>query len=187
MTLSIKSSENEGVLVHKYSYLLYNKQCIFISVSIFVMQSEKTCHMVQNWYFELLVSCESLNYSLSRTFYLDLLWFWYQKLLMFKGNKNKEKHRNCDVNFLYFAVSYFVTCDGFSQITSHFVTSQSCMIRKCWLSVFSFCFTALYNGVQLGKVYSSTDCCCKARFDTIYCPDELARKGVVVSSKMIIF
>ena len=44
-----------------------------------------------------------------------------------------------------------------------------------------FSLSALYNGVQLGKVYSSTDCFCKARFDTIYCPDELARKGVVVS------
>ncbi len=36
-----------------------------------------------------------------------------------KAIKNKEKHYNCDVNFLYFAVSPFATCDGFSQITSH--------------------------------------------------------------------
>ncbi|XP_033642929.1 transmembrane protein 268-like isoform X1 [Asterias rubens] len=39
---------------------------------------------------------------------------------------------------------------------------------------------ALYNGVELGQVYSMTECCCRARFDTIYCPDELARKGVMV-------
>ncbi len=47
-------------------------------VITFVMWSEKTCHMVQNWYFELLVSCESLNYSLSGNFYLDLFWYCYQ-------------------------------------------------------------------------------------------------------------
>ncbi len=35
-----------------------------------------------------------------------------------KAVKNKEKHRNYDVNFLYFAVSLFATCEGFSQITS---------------------------------------------------------------------
>ncbi len=39
-----------------------------------VMQSGKTLHMVQNWYFELLVSHENLNYPLFRTFYSDLLW-----------------------------------------------------------------------------------------------------------------
>ncbi len=33
--------------------------------------------------------------------------------------KNKEKRLNYAVNFLYFAVSPFATCDGFSQITSH--------------------------------------------------------------------
>ena len=58
------------------------------------MWSEKTSHMVQNWYCEILVSCEILNYPLSRTFYfyLDLLWYWYQKLLMFKGYKNIKKN-----------------------------------------------------------------------------------------------
>ena len=50
----------------------------------------------------------------------------------------------------------------------------------------SLLITALYNGIQLGRVYSTTDCCCRARFDTIYCPDELARKGVVVSSNLLI-
>ncbi len=52
-----------------------------------VMRSVKTHHMSQNWYFELLVSWENLNYFLSRTFYLDLLWYWNQKLQMFKGHK----------------------------------------------------------------------------------------------------
>ncbi|XP_071498565.1 transmembrane protein 268-like [Diadema antillarum] len=39
---------------------------------------------------------------------------------------------------------------------------------------------ALYNGAELATIRSRTECCCKARFDTIYCPDELARKGVQV-------
>ncbi|XP_030831875.1 transmembrane protein 268-like [Strongylocentrotus purpuratus] len=39
---------------------------------------------------------------------------------------------------------------------------------------------ALYNSAHLATIQSSTDCCCKARFDTIYCPDELARKGVQI-------
>lgn len=42
---------------------------------------------------------------------------------------------------------------------------------------------ALYNGAQLATIRSRTDCCCKARFDTIYCPDELARKGVQVAQQ----
>ncbi len=33
---------------------------------------------------------KALNYSLTRTFYLDLLWYWYQKLQMFKGHKKKN-------------------------------------------------------------------------------------------------
>ncbi len=53
-----------------------------------------------------------------QNFYLDLLWYWYQKLLMFKCYINKEKHKNYDVSFLYFAVSPFATCDRFFQITS---------------------------------------------------------------------
>ncbi len=54
-----------------------------------------------------------MNYPLSRTFYLGLLWHWYQKfILKFKGYKNIEKHWNYDVNFLYFTVSLFATCDG---------------------------------------------------------------------------
>ena len=57
-------------------------------------------------------------------FYLDLLRYWYQKLLMIKGYKNKEKHQNCDVNFLYFTVFPFVTCDRFYQITSHVALSN---------------------------------------------------------------
>ncbi len=59
-----------------------------------------------------------LNYFLARI-YLNLFWYWYQKLLMFKGYKNKEKHYNYDVYFLYFAVSPLATFDGFSPITSH--------------------------------------------------------------------
>ena len=86
----------------------------------------------KNWYFELLVSSESLNYSLSRTFYLDLLWYWYQKLLMLKGCKNKEKHWNYDVNVLHFTVSPFATCDWFSQITSHFVFNWLFGHRLMW-------------------------------------------------------
>ncbi|XP_022084280.1 transmembrane protein 268-like isoform X2 [Acanthaster planci] len=39
---------------------------------------------------------------------------------------------------------------------------------------------ALYNGVELGQVSSMSECCCQARFDTVYCPDELARKGVMI-------
>ncbi len=57
------------------------------SLNKYVMWSEKTHQMMQNWYFESLVSYESLSYSLSRPFYLDLLWYWYQKLLMFKCYK----------------------------------------------------------------------------------------------------
>ena len=51
---------------------------------IFMMWSGKTCHMVQNIKFELLTINESLNCPLFRTFYLGLLWYRYQKLLMFK-------------------------------------------------------------------------------------------------------
>ena len=94
------------------TFILLNK---FSIVYINVMWSEKIHHMVQNWYLELLVSCENLNYSLFRTFYLDLFWYWYQKLLMFKDYKNKE---NIYVNFLSFVVSPFATCDRFSKITS---------------------------------------------------------------------
>ncbi len=60
--------------------------------------------------------------ALSSTLYLDLLWYCYQKLLMLKGYKNKEKHKNYDADFLCFAVSPFATCDGFSQITSNLYT-----------------------------------------------------------------
>ncbi|XP_063966026.1 uncharacterized protein LOC129277815 [Lytechinus pictus] len=42
---------------------------------------------------------------------------------------------------------------------------------------------ALYNSAHLATIQSSTDCCCKARFDTIYCPDELARKGVQIPQR----
>ena len=66
-----------------------------------------------------LISCESLNHYLSSTFYLDLLWYWYQKLLLFKEYENEGKHQNYVVYFLHFAVSPFATCDRFSQITSH--------------------------------------------------------------------
>ena len=86
----------------------------------FVMWSEKTCHMVQNWYLELLVLCDYLNYSLSRIFTwissdTGIKSYWCSKAI-----KNKAKHKNYDANFLYFAVSPFATCDDFSQITSHF-------------------------------------------------------------------
>ena len=64
---------------------------LFTLYILYVMWSEKTCHMVQNWYFELLESCESLNYSFSITFNLDLLWYWYQRFLMFKGYENYRK------------------------------------------------------------------------------------------------
>ncbi len=64
-----------------------------------------------------------VNYPLSRTFYLDLLWYLYQKfkkkVKMFKGYKNKEKQKNYVVNFLCFAISPLAICDRFSQITSH--------------------------------------------------------------------
>ena len=43
----------------------------------------KTHHKVQNIKFEL--SYESLSYPLIITFYLGLLWYGYQKLMMFKG------------------------------------------------------------------------------------------------------
>ncbi len=69
------------------------------------------------------VMWNSMIYPLSRTIYLNLLWYWYQKswsgVLMFKGIKNKEKHKNYLYNFLYFAVLLCATCDGFSQFTSH--------------------------------------------------------------------
>ncbi|XP_033095470.1 uncharacterized protein LOC117100029 [Anneissia japonica] len=39
---------------------------------------------------------------------------------------------------------------------------------------------ALYNGVKLGDIRSTTNGC-RSRFDTIYCPDEIARRGVNVS------
>ncbi len=56
-----------------------------------VMWSEKTRHMVQNWYFWVIVIMWNLNYPLFRTFYLDLLWYWYQKLQMFIGYKKIRK------------------------------------------------------------------------------------------------
>ena len=55
------------------------------TLQTFVMWSKKTHHMVQNWYIEFLVSNESFNYSHFGTFYLDLLWNYYQKLQLFKG------------------------------------------------------------------------------------------------------
>ncbi len=64
-----------------------------------VMWSDKTRHMVQNWYFELLVLCESLNYSLSRTFYLNRLWYCYQKLQCSKAIKIKK-----DCNYLCYYI-----------------------------------------------------------------------------------
>ncbi len=82
-------------------------------LSEYVMWSEKNRHMVQNWYLELLVSCESLNHSLSSMFYLDLLWYWYQKLLMFNGYKKIRQTLELLISFI------LQTCDRFSQITSH--------------------------------------------------------------------
>ncbi len=61
---------------------------------------------------------------------------------MFKGHKNKEKHQNYDVNFLYFAVSPFATCDGFLQITSHMI-----------ISIYIYDQT----GVESGNVIPETD------------------------------
>ncbi|KAJ8038681.1 hypothetical protein HOLleu_16173 [Holothuria leucospilota] len=39
---------------------------------------------------------------------------------------------------------------------------------------------ALVNGLELGQSSSTSHCVCKARFDTVYCPAGLARKGVVI-------
>ncbi len=47
-----------------------------------------------------------------------------------KAIKNKEKHRNYDVNFLYFAVSPFATCDGFSQIASQLSCSHGAPLNQ---------------------------------------------------------
>ncbi|XP_071948405.1 uncharacterized protein [Antedon mediterranea] len=41
---------------------------------------------------------------------------------------------------------------------------------------------ALYNGVKLGDVRSTTNGC-RSRFDTIYCPDEIARRGVNIPQR----
>ncbi len=47
-----------------------------------------------------------------------------------KATKNKEKHQNYDVNFLYFAVSPFARCDRLSQITSHMDPTYQSMISS---------------------------------------------------------
>ncbi|XP_071821381.1 uncharacterized protein [Apostichopus japonicus] len=39
---------------------------------------------------------------------------------------------------------------------------------------------ALVNGLELGQSSSTSHCFCKARFDTVYCPAGLARKGVII-------
>ena len=79
----------------------------------------------------LFLSCESLNYSLSRTFFpwtssdTAVKSYWCSK-----ATKNKEKHQNYDVNFLYFAVSPFARCDRLSQITSHMDPTYQSMISS---------------------------------------------------------
>ncbi len=98
----------------------------------FVMWSEETHHMVQNWYFELLISCENLNDSLSITFYLDLLWYCYQKILMFKAYIINIRIMMLICFILQFP---FATCDRFSQITSYIYYSQSHFICGWFLYI----------------------------------------------------
>ncbi len=72
-----------------------------------------------------------------QNFYLGLLWYCYgiKSYQSSKGVKNREKHSNYVVNFLYFAVSLCVTCDRFSQIMS-----QMSILWFLWE-----CFSTLFN------------------------------------------
>ncbi len=73
------------------------------------------------------------NYPLFRTFYLGLLWYWYQKLLMLKCCPKQRKTLELCFNFL-FAVLLCGTCDRFSQITSQIMIV---------ITIFSFCDSVL--------------------------------------------
>ena len=77
-------------------------------LSPYVMWSGKTRHIVQNIKFELLVSYESLNYLLFRTFYLGLLWYCCQNLW---------KNMQIMVLISFILPFHSATCDKFSQIT----------------------------------------------------------------------
>ena len=50
--------------------------------------------------------------------------YWCLKVV-----KNKEKHKNYVLNFLYFAVSLSATCDRFSQITSQVYKDNSLLFH----------------------------------------------------------
>ena len=63
-----KMDEIELQLGYQHTTIWNFNYCVW-KLHTYVMWSEKTHHMMQNWYFELLISCVSLNYSLSRTFY----------------------------------------------------------------------------------------------------------------------
>ena len=99
-------------------YFLKCIHCITLMFKTYVIWSEKTRHMVENLYFELLVSCESLGIILFPELFTWISSDCFKSYWCLKVIKNKET-QNYDVNFLYFAVSPFATCDGFSQITSH--------------------------------------------------------------------
>ena len=125
---------------------------------------KKTCHMVQNWYFELLVSCESLNYSLSRTFTWISSDTGIKSYRCSKAIKNKEKHWNYDVNFLYFAVSPFVTCDGYSDHITYVLNISeynAYILETSWALMYGGswdrgCFMKNFHFDTICNIYSGT-------------------------------
>ncbi len=71
-----------------------------------------------------------------------------------KAIKNKEKHYNFYVNFLYFAVLPFATCDRFSQITSHIGCTFYMLVhqhRLALCTVWSVRNNLMANLIGLGK------------------------------------
>ncbi len=93
---------------------VWDVNIIIILISAYVMWYEKNRHMV-HWYH---VKVWNITFIELFTWLSDTSIKCYY---CSKAIKNKEKHKNCAVIFLYFAVSIFATGDRFSQITLHII------------------------------------------------------------------
>ncbi len=130
------------------------------SMYLLVMWPVKTCHMEE---------IDILIYQFWITLFSELFPriscdtgiknYWCSKAI-----KNKEKHKNCVNNFLYFAVSLCATCGRVSQITSHFgnlsALSNHSVGWTVWISckVGTFTYQSLVAMVASYTAYCF-DCC----------------------------
>ena len=106
------------------------------------LRSEKTHHIVKIDILSYWYHVKVWIIPLSRTFYLDLLWYWHQKLLMFKAIKYKNKEKTLQLWCWFPLLCNFTFCDMWqvSQITSHIVKVN--WMATYWLTVW-FCSMGL--------------------------------------------